>query len=257
MIELELVTELKNLINKNKRKTLIYMLIEVLKYKLQSNIIEFYSIIGELINANFKYFLNSCYSHLKNKASKVLTPDKLIEMDKYILENFCFKEKEKLLTSFKGEIKRHGVNVVGYIYLTNLRFLADGKLKEKKVKKYFVGGPKRIYELPFALAGKAIREARIRRRAAIKEALLEDYVFFFKKNFPIKKVNSIERTKDKLGLRYSIKLELQDKDQIKEKKIKYTIHVFRHKKEKHKDQINRVDGVLTIIEETLKPSQIQ
>jgi len=108
----ELITELKNLMYKKKRKTLIYMLVVVLKYKIQSNIIEFYNILGELINANFNYFLNDCYIHLKIKISKILTPNELFEMDKYILENFCFGKKSWL--TYTGE--RYRIYVYMRIY---------------------------------------------------------------------------------------------------------------------------------------------
>lgn len=259
----ELIAELKKVIDNKKRKKLIFMLMVILKFKKQSKIIDFYNIMGELLHSNYDFVLNKCYFHLKKKAGKILTPDELFEMDKYILENFCFGEVEKLLTSFKGLFSRPKSKVNGYIYLTNFRFLAHGKIKEKKISSGPMTGPKRIYELPFYIAAQAIRESRKAQMSALKKSLqqamgpsfTETALHIFPSHFPINDAYNIKVSKNSTSFKYTIKLKYPYKKSFKTTEVEFKITPIQEGNENSSEFNMRRDQIYASMEEILGKNQ--
>ena len=96
---------------------------------------EFYNIVGETINLKPEFFMKEIYNSFRNKMRKLIGDEKLMEMDKYILEKYYLHEGEQILLEFKGNLGQNrrmtepifidGAN----FFATNDRIIAQGKLK--------------------------------------------------------------------------------------------------------------------------------
>lgn len=115
---------------------------------------ELYDIIGETFKSNPQNFMKYIHNDLRKKFSKKYGVEKLREMDKYILENFCFYSGEQILYECDGRIslKPSGLPIsqyvfksgLGPIFFTNYRLIAQGEFKAKVYTQagWFTGLPK-------------------------------------------------------------------------------------------------------------------
>ncbi|MFX1395143.1 MAG: zinc ribbon domain-containing protein [Promethearchaeota archaeon] len=92
-----------------------------------------YDLIGKTINEDPLFFKRKLYKNLYGRMKKSLFPQLRIEMEKYILEKYCFLKGEKFITSSKGSIIFHDSwdEIKGRFYITNKRIIALGKYRLK------------------------------------------------------------------------------------------------------------------------------
>ncbi|MFX1357134.1 MAG: hypothetical protein ACFFA8_07590 [Promethearchaeota archaeon] len=92
------------------------------EYQSLSNV-EFYDIVGETFKLNPEYFMKRIYGkYFHNR-----------EMEKYIIRKFCLYDGEQIIYECDGSIRQRNqdnvkVSVLGRIYITNYRIIAQGTL---------------------------------------------------------------------------------------------------------------------------------
>ncbi|MFX1259718.1 MAG: hypothetical protein ACFFAN_17840 [Promethearchaeota archaeon] len=118
--------KLKSLIKYGKKREILNLLKKILTNKDLSNE-QFYDLIGVLLLENHKYFMNKFYKSFQKQFQKDFSPEKLCEIEQYILKKYSFFEGEEFLKSFKGRVIQKDNQVTGRVYLTNYRVIAHGK----------------------------------------------------------------------------------------------------------------------------------
>ena len=76
--------ELRDLMARRKAKKFVAGLMANAYAKMDTNIQEFYDFYGQLIRENLFFALNYCYHLFRDKVSKFLSAQTLIEMDRYL-----------------------------------------------------------------------------------------------------------------------------------------------------------------------------
>lgn len=219
----------------------------------KENIIDFYDFYGELIKKDQKFTLGKCYHLTREKASKILNPSTLMQMDTYLLNNFVFKKEERLITSFKSVLKRNLAIFDGHLFLTQKRFLGTGAFHEKPSS-----------STPYMMRSmrQNIKKAkRDREKKVIKKTLDQNFyqdfnfedLYIFSFSFPIMNARKIERGKKKIS--YLIPFEYINKKKMKKKIINFKIIPQKEKGETSLDFNRRVHSILDIIEKTLRSNQ--
>ena len=149
---------------------------------------EYYDIVGAIFKFNPKFYMDSIYPKMKS-----------LELTRYIIENYCLYEGEKIIYEFPGKIKQSTsapLNPVvttvkgGNIFVTNLRIIAHGKL--------VVGGGDKISHSAISQMVTAQMAKKARERAKkrfLNESLSQDlpcygYQFRIKNQFGLKKKSS-------------------------------------------------------------------
>ncbi len=235
-------------------KKIVKALIPILVEKRNSNITEFYDLLGELIKEDFEFFLNrKVYFYLKKDAAKIVSATTLSEMDRYILENFCFNPEEKLITSTRGVFVRPKGKLTGYLYLTNFRLIGDGVLSEKQSST--VTSHSALRALVKGAVG-AVKDAQV---AAVRKALKismgdkfsDKALKIFPHHFPI--TNAYNIKKGNKNVSYTMTLEYEDKGRMKSKVMNFKIVPKSEKGETNFGQ--RLGENLNKIEETLLKAQ--
>ncbi|MHA1479642.1 MAG: hypothetical protein ACTSPU_15730 [Promethearchaeota archaeon] len=95
---------------------------------------EFFDVIGEICQRKPMFFMLWIYPKMRDKLRKVYGNEGLRVMDKYILEKFCLDEGERIIHEFNGTLKLKAAKKYvirinnGYVYVTNHRIVAQGKI---------------------------------------------------------------------------------------------------------------------------------
>ena len=97
---------------------------------------EFFDIVGEIFNENPEFYMKKLYKRIRKRIRKLYGIDKLIEMEKFILESYCLYTGEQILLDFKGELRffenptlrSRGTVVNGTLYVTNKRNIVQGRI---------------------------------------------------------------------------------------------------------------------------------
>ena len=95
---------------------------------------EFFDVIGEAYQLNPKFFRLSLYREIRKKLNRIYGDEELCNLDKYLLEKFCFYEREHILYECMASIsqdfpKMYNIKVnSAYIIVTNRRIIAQGNL---------------------------------------------------------------------------------------------------------------------------------
>jgi len=115
---------------------------------------KFFNIVGETFNLNREFFMKDLYKSFRSKMGKIIGNEKLMAMEKYIIEKYCLYNGEQILFECEGKIK-HGAMVSkftssqidkefivskGWILFTNYRIIAQGKTKGK-AHSFSIWGP--------------------------------------------------------------------------------------------------------------------
>ncbi|MHA1234983.1 MAG: hypothetical protein ACTSO6_06720 [Promethearchaeota archaeon] len=96
--------------------------------------LEFFDVIGEIYRREPVFFMLWIYPKMRDKFRKVYGNEGLQVMDKHILEKFCLDEGEQIIHEFNGTLKlkapkKYVIRINnGYVYVTNHRIIAQGKL---------------------------------------------------------------------------------------------------------------------------------
>lgn len=194
---------------------------------------DFNFIVGETYKLNPKFFMNELYKDLR----QILQNRNSLTMDKYIIENYCLLDGERIIFECNGNLSftdSHAIKesggiggnppavveiTTGTIFLTNYRLIAQGLLNSKGGRNRFRGFA------VWALSGGSQRKEAI--RTVFESSLGYGY------QFPSR--NSLELHKKGNGVRYTF---IQD-NQFKVITIKLT------SKEKREEQVNTLYQILS------------
>jgi hypothetical protein len=245
----------KDIFKTRKRKQIINALIPLFVEKRGSNITEFYDLLGELIKEDFEFFLNACYFSLKKNAAKIISATTLSEMDKYVLENFCFNPEEQLIASTRGQLIRPKGKLTGFLYLTNFRLIGDGVLSEQQSSPVVShsalrGGIK--------MAVRGIKHGQVRAvREALKQAMGDKFsdqaLKIFPHHFPI--MNAYNIKKGSKSVSYTMTIDYEQKGKMKSKVMNFKIVPKKEKGESSTSFFIRLGEILNAINETLLKAQ--
>ena len=194
---------------------------------------DFNFIVGETYKLNPKFFMDELYKDLR----QILQNRNSLTMDKYIIENYCLLDGERIIFECNGNLSftdSHAIKesgkiggnppavveiTTGTLFLTNYRLIAQGLLNSK--------GGRNLYNgfAAWALSGGSQRKEAI--RTVFESSLGYGY------QFPSR--NHLELYKKQKGVRYIF---IQD-NQFKVISIKLT------SKEKRKEQVNTLYKILS------------
>ena len=200
---------------------------------------EYYDVVAEIFHFNSRYYLNSLYPKLNS-----------LQMAKYVFETFSLYQDERIVYEFPGKIKqtihtRANPSIMvrvksGYVYLTNLRIIAQGKL--------IVGGgaDASVSKVGQAIAAqKAAKLQKKARKTFLNESLFQEipcygYQFKNRNHFHLKRkkkaleyfVLSDNPYEISSGTFYVIKItpsksQVNELYEIMRKDINHTIEMFR------------------------------
>ncbi len=219
---------------------------------------ELYDIIGETFKSNPQNFMKYIHNDLRKKFSKKYGVEKLREMDRYILENFCFYSGEQILYECDGRISLKPSVVVGKpslkpsvvagrvrdsfasyglksglgpIYFTNYRLIAQGDCKEK------------VYSVIF------YKYAKRKTETAISDISEQEDLPCYGYTFPTKNLSKLKKKSYSATGDISYKLELDDKFHTPPLTIKIHSPSFKIKME---ENINKAYDVLLKSSKNLK-----
>lgn len=117
--------------NPSKKKILNFL------YDLQLYDFEFLNSIGETYKLNPQFFMKELYSNIWKKMGKLLGKNGRIRGIRYIFENYCLYDGEKIQYECEGSIQKKKplkkpliklLVSLGVIFITNHRIIAEGKL---------------------------------------------------------------------------------------------------------------------------------
>ncbi len=212
----------------------------------ENNKIEFYNFLGELLRYNSDYFTDYGYNPLLPKIKKYFTDRQLMEMEQYVLTNFCLGGEEKILMAFNVVAVIHEDKLIGRMYLTNMRIIGLGRLVEK-TSGYGPG------HTSGGLIGAVIRASKDSKRSHIRKALRQrmgsDEILFFGYQVPINDAFKIKKTSG--AILYLVNLEEEKRNKIKIRRLKVKIVPKPMKREPSNEfKVRRVE-VLNAIEQSL------
>jgi hypothetical protein len=142
-------------------------------------------ILGELALRDPDFFMDNIYP-FRPMTLRDLTPAKMpvvqffgrpfpqvVEMEEYILKNYCFLEDEEIKTVINGSVHDKKTETKGRIYLTNYRLIVSGNQKVRSAQPK--GGTGRhLSSIPSALIRSGITRHRKAVRKAISDAFRKD-----------------------------------------------------------------------------------
>lgn len=99
---------------------------------------EFFDTIGLILQERSQFFMLSIYSELGNRLSVIYGAEGMREMDKYLLEKYCFSQGEQIIYELNGRISQLSDDFIGRvkgtIYITNSGIIAHGKFNSYPLK---------------------------------------------------------------------------------------------------------------------------
>jgi len=178
-------------------------------------------ILGELTVKDSEYFMEQLYpfrsrdvrdinlgsitlSLFKNSPYQVL-----IEMEEYILKNYCFLEGEDIKTVFYGTVGDKKTVTLGRIYVTNYRLIVSGSQTVQSAQSKTTLRP--------SIASVLVRSGITRYRKAIRKAITEAFrkdltewnIGEWGHYFPIYNAKNVKRGKSSIS--YAIDVETEKK----------------------------------------------
>lgn len=219
-------------------------------------------ILGELTVKDSEYFMEQLYPfrpkdprHPVNIGSLTLfqffnSPyHVLIEMEEYILKNYCFLEGEDIKTVIYGTVGDKKTVTIGRIYLTNYRIIVSGSQTVQSAQPQI-----RVRQ---SITSVLVRSGITRYRKAIRKAITEAFrkdltewnIGEWGHYFPIYNAKNIRRGKSSVS--YAIDVETE-KNRIN---LKITIFPRKLKGQSKKEFQEQKENALNQIEDLLKHYQ--
>jgi len=122
----------------------------------------FYKFFGDILLKNPDLFNIKFSKSYNSGIAKFLTPDQSAKMEKFILENYCLYQNERIITYFKGIFIFRSRQIKGRIYVSNFRVIVLGTiLVEEESDSMWLFAP--FWALTFELIEKI--DSRIQKRA--------------------------------------------------------------------------------------------
>lgn len=210
----------------------------------EDNKVEFFNFLGELLRYNADFFVDYGYYPLLPKMKKFFTDEQFMEMEQYIINNFCLGTQEKILTSFNAVAVIHEDKFVGRMYLTNMRIIGLGTISEKKSSAM---APTHGIIRAAISASKDSKRKHIRR--ALRQRMGGEDILFFGHQVPINEAYKIKKSSG--AIVYLVNLTEEKKNRIKVRKLKLKIAPKPMRKEPGKEfKVRRVE-ILNLIEQAL------
>lgn len=115
------------------KKTILTYLFKLRAYLSDA---EFFDVVGEAFKTNPEFYMKLLYKKVRKRMRKLHGVVKLKEMEKYILEKFCFYDDEQILFEYEGKIfcwnhpklLSYGIYIYGTMYVSNYRIFALGEI---------------------------------------------------------------------------------------------------------------------------------
>ena len=125
-------------VQKNKKEILNFLAYNLTKLP-QSNDAsrkKIYDLIGKTLKEDPQFFKLRIFNKLYKKTNSFIFPRLRIEMEKYILEKYCFLKGEELITYSNGSVLFFHIadEIRGRFYMTNQRVIALGQHRAKTGK---------------------------------------------------------------------------------------------------------------------------
>ena len=246
MIESQKDNVINLMMNKKKGKV-VKILFNLARQVNENNKLEYYNFLGELLQYNCDFFYDHAYKHLSPKLKKPFMDEQLIELEKYLIENYCLVSKEEVLASSNAVVKLKDDKLTGRVYLTNMRMIGLGRMEETSSRGHRHTG------LITAAIGYGRDRIRKKIRAALKQRMGGDEILFFGHQIPI---NETTRIKNRGGdIVYVANLEFEKKSSVVVRSFKVRIIPKPLRKEPGKDFRTRRVDFLSSIEVALRSLQ--
>lgn len=275
------------MISKKKTKAITKLLNDLLLNPKVSDI-DVYDLIGEMLLICNQGYKDKFYEKIKNNLTNFLSIEHTIEMERRILEKFCLFEEENIITAFNGKIILYGARIIGRIYLTNYRIIAQGVLKvaqgsgltsgtiggvsysidsygESNSSEYSSYSPigynrfqdtKRlsfIKNQPSSGIGTGKTKELLDTHDTMRQTSPEKKLFFGY-HYPIINSFKVKRKKDTISYKTTVEYELGKK--IKEQTIRIGISPSKEKGEKLTEFKARREKVLSILEKAIRKDSL-
>jgi len=229
--------DLRAIIISGKKKQFAEAMFDVLTEK-QNNLPDFYDFYGKLIREDTIFTLSKCYSLFRRYAQKVLSINKLWEMDKILMENYALSKHEPIEYCFFGQIFSTattssvtgiGTSVYGVIYITKLRLIGLGSFSRSPTIKSIVG-----------TSNESLGQMMKKKMGDdFSEAELTKFDHFYPINNPYK-----IKKKKKLIL-YKVDLEYEKNGKPKTEKFKIVLQPYKEENVDSKEEIlNKIESLL-------------
>ncbi|MFX1573147.1 MAG: hypothetical protein ACFFB0_10395 [Promethearchaeota archaeon] len=206
--------DLRTIMRSGKKKQFAKAMLEVLKNK-QNNLPDFYDFYGKLIRENINFALSKCYYQFRTYAEKILSIDQLMEMDKFLMENYALSKYEPIEYLFSGQILRMvatwGSTLTGIVYITKLRVIGLGFYMQSSL----------IRDIARALSSSVSDTSHKSFKYTMQKIMGNDFseseLTKFDHFYPI--MNPYNIKKKKKVIKYSTNLEYDKKGKTKTKKL--------------------------------------
>ncbi len=207
------------------------------------------ALLAELMRMDNVYFMEKVYPILVNqmKYSRILQS---LDVDIYMLENFCMIQGEKFLAKGNARILESKTTTTGKIFVTNYRIILCGEQVVRSAQKKT---PVRRSGIIASLVRSKITHNRQALRKSITKALSSEISNFdiieWGYYFPISYAQNINRTPKRIS--YFVNIETEKKVQ----KMKMKITPFKRKKQEKADFNEQRTKLLDQIEQLLYQHQ--
>ncbi len=241
--------ELRTIISSGKKTNFAKAMNEVLKEK-QYNLPAFYDFYGKLIREDTNFTMGKCYIQFRWKyAEKILSLDKLMEMDRVLMENYALSKYEPIEFCFSGQIIRSfataAITFSGIIYFTKLRVIVVGFTGRKSMDP--------VTAVVGAVSPPASGALDKTFRSTMQKTLGDDFseteFSKFDHIFPINKPYDIKRRKNVID--FTSDIEYEKKGKTKKKKLNIRIIPLKEKQEDKNAFETRKEELLQKIESFL------
>lgn len=112
---------------------------KVLSYLFKRQLVsysEFFDIVRDTFKLNPEFYMKELYKVVRKRTRKLYGVDKLKEMEKTIIEQFCLYDGEQILLEFNGQVefnlkpilKSRKVLAGESLYITNHRIITQGRI---------------------------------------------------------------------------------------------------------------------------------
>ncbi len=119
------------LMSESKKRSILKTLEELFNTALNSNynisLNQVYNIVAGVFNTAPEYFMRKIYKSFNKLITNLLSDEKILELEKYVLKLISLLPDEEFISIFPGKLIQNDSQVKGRIYLTNYRVLALGK----------------------------------------------------------------------------------------------------------------------------------
>ncbi len=241
--------DLRSIISSGKKTQFAKAMSDVLKEK-QYNLPDFYDLYGKLIREDTNFTMGESYIQFRWKyAEKILSLDKLMKMDRVLMENYALSKYEPIEFCFSGQIIRSFATAVitfsGIIYFTKLRVIGVGFTARRSMDP--------VTAVVGAVSPPASGALDKTFRSTMQKTLGDDFseteFSKFDHIFPINKPYDIKRRKNVID--FTSDIEYEKKGKTKKKKLNLRIIPLKEKQEDKNAFETRKEELLQKIESFL------